>query len=361
MPLTSATWTSYATAMARTSAAPSHPICCATAISGAILSPGWAPGDTQSCKSNSRTAVALAQHAHSACTLMAAGSPKSVAPWGRGWANAMTRAVATGWRLIAARATPALSTTRHATILATSASGGGAAAANSAIFQVNCASRGRRAALGCTRTSCHIMPLPPGVACTPHWRMGCAWFCRTLWPGSVAYSCSKKSPEDTLELSQHQCFVLPRDVAHQRQPDCGVILVVAEILDPVAIGIKEIHAGGHPVVGVMVQSDALGLKLFVGLFQVRKVLDLHRKVVEAKLPRGDRQRACGSLKQGDVMMHLPTGQKGTRFPLAGDLEPENLGVELRRRRQVLDIKYYMADSLRFCHDASSFLSARMMP
>jgi hypothetical protein len=76
----------------------------------------------------------------------------------------MTRAVATGWRLIAARATPALSTTRHATIAATAASGDGAAAANSAIFQVNWASRGRRAALGCTRTSCNTMPLPPGVA-----------------------------------------------------------------------------------------------------------------------------------------------------------------------------------------------------
>jgi hypothetical protein len=61
------------------------------------------------------------------------------------------------------------------------------------------------------------------------------------------------------------------------------------------------------------------------------------------------------------MVNLPTGQKGTRFPLAGDLEPENLGVELRGRRQVLDIQYYMAYSLGFCHDASSFLSARMMP
>src|SRR5262249_709561 len=55
-------------------------------------------------------------------------------------------------------------TTRHATISATSASGSGAAAANSATFQVNWASRGRRAALGCTRTSCNTMPLPPRVA-----------------------------------------------------------------------------------------------------------------------------------------------------------------------------------------------------
>ena len=115
------------------------------------------------------------------------------------------------------------------------------------------------------------------------------------------------------------------------------------------------------MVGVVVQSDTLGPKLSVGLFQVRQVCDLHRKVVEAKLPRGDRQRACGSLEQGDVMVNLPTGQKGPRFPLAGDLEPENLGVELRRRRQVLDIKCYMAYPLGFCHDASFFLSARMMP
>src|SRR5262245_60195980 len=115
------------------------------------------------------------------------------------------------------------------------------------------------------------------------------------------------------------------------------------------------------MVGIVVQSDTFGLKLCVGLFQVRKVLDLHRKVVEAKLPRGDRQRVGGSLEQGDVMVNLPTGQKGPRFPLAGDLEPENLGVELRRRRQVLHIKDYMADSLRLCHAASSFLSASMMP
>src|SRR5712691_1327138 len=168
----------------------------------------------------------------------------------------------------------------------------------------------------------------------------------------------QRPPEDTLQLSQHQCFVLPRDVAHQRQPGGGVILVVAEILDPVAIGIKEIHAGCHPVVGVVVQSDALGLKLFVGLFQVRQVLDQHRKVVEAKLPRGDRQGAGGSLEQGDVMVNLPTGQKGTRFPPAGDLEPENLGVELRGRRQVLDIKYYVTHSLGFCHDASSLLQCQ---
>src|SRR5262249_374825 len=195
-----------------------------------------------------------------------------------------------------------------------------------------------------------------GVACTRHWLMGWAWLCRTGWPGSVACSCSKQSPEDTRQLRQHQFFVPPRDVAHQRQPDGGVILVVAEILDPVAIGIKEIHAGGHPVVGVVVQSDALGLKLFIGLSQVRKVLDLHRKVVQAKLPRGDRQRTGGSLEQGDVMVNLPTGQKSTRFPLAGDLESENLGVELRGRRQVLDIQYYVTHSLGFCHDASSFLS-----
>src|SRR5262249_34906782 len=115
----------------------------------------------------------------------------------------------------------------------------------------------------------------------------------------------------------------------------------------------EINTRGHPVVSVVVQSDTLGLKLFVGLFQVRQVLDLHRKVVEAKLPRGDWQRACGRLEQGDIMMNLPTGQKGACFPLAGDLEAENLGVELRRRRQVLDIKYYVANSLGFCHDASS--------
>jgi hypothetical protein len=86
----------------------------------------------------------------------------------------------------------------------------------------------------------------------------------------VAVACGvlvlQQSLEDTRPLRQHQGFVLPRDVAHQRQPDGGVILVVAEILDPVAIGIKEIHAGGHPVVGIVVQSDTFGLKLFVGLF-----------------------------------------------------------------------------------------------
>ena len=94
----------------------------------------------------------------------------------------------------------------------------------------------------------------------------------------------QQSPEDTRQLRQHQCFVLPRDVAHQRQPDGGVILVVAEILDPVAIGIKEIHAGGHPVVGVVVQSDTLGLKLFVGLFQVRKVSTCTAKWLRPSCP-----------------------------------------------------------------------------
>src|SRR5262249_43298046 len=98
-----------------------------------------------------------------------------------------------------------------------------------------------------------------------------------------------------------------------------------------------------------------------GLFQVRQVFDLHRKVVEAKLPRSDRQCVCGSLEQGDVMVNLPTGQKGPRFPLAGDLEPENLGIELRGCRQVFDIKYYMTYSFGPCHDASSFLSASMRP
>jgi hypothetical protein len=66
----------------------------------------------------------------------------------------MTRAVATGGRLIAASATPALSITRQATMSATSGVGGGAAAASSASFQVNCACLGNCAELGCTRTSC---------------------------------------------------------------------------------------------------------------------------------------------------------------------------------------------------------------
>src|SRR5215831_1073759 len=71
----------------------------------------------------------------------------------------MTRAVATGWRLIAASATPALSMTRQATISATLGAGGGAAAATSAIFHVNCACFGNCAELGCTRTSCTTMSL----------------------------------------------------------------------------------------------------------------------------------------------------------------------------------------------------------
>jgi hypothetical protein len=72
----------------------------------------------------------------------------------------MTRAVATGWRLIAASATPALSMTRQATISATSGDGGGAAAATSAIFQVNCACFGNGAELGWTRTSCTTIVVP---------------------------------------------------------------------------------------------------------------------------------------------------------------------------------------------------------
>src|SRR5262249_6311890 len=99
-------------------------------------------------------AVPFAHAAHSACTVAEAGSPRSVAPPGRGWASAMARAAATGFRSRAARATAALSTMRHATISATSASRPAALppAANAASFQARWASRGSRAAAGWTRT-----------------------------------------------------------------------------------------------------------------------------------------------------------------------------------------------------------------
>ena len=74
--------------------------------------------------SSSRTAVPLAQAAHSGLTRFADGTPNTVAASLRGWPSAMSRADTTAWRLIAAIATAALSMMRLTIIAATSFSTG---------------------------------------------------------------------------------------------------------------------------------------------------------------------------------------------------------------------------------------------
>src|SRR3712207_6419340 len=77
----------------------------------------------------------------------------------------MARAEATGPRLMAARATLALSTMRQAIISTTSRSSSRVEAATSAIFQASCASEGRLSAEGWTRTAWVIMETLDGEAC----------------------------------------------------------------------------------------------------------------------------------------------------------------------------------------------------
>ena len=87
-----------------------------------------------SCISSSRTAVPLAQAAHSGLTCVVAGMPNTVAPPARGWASAMSRALMQGWRLTLAMATAALSITRFISISVTSGATATGSAATAAIF-----------------------------------------------------------------------------------------------------------------------------------------------------------------------------------------------------------------------------------
>src|SRR5918992_665269 len=134
--------------MALTRSAPERRHCWAVASSGGMLSPGWAKSAARkvSWKSSSRTAVPLAQAAHSAATLLAGPRPSTVAPPGLGWARAWARAAAGGSR------------SRAGTATATSTGTG--SAASSASRQASSRSRGNRSPGRWTRTSWSRMGLP---------------------------------------------------------------------------------------------------------------------------------------------------------------------------------------------------------
>jgi hypothetical protein len=70
------------------------------------------------------------------------GTPNTVPPPLRGWPSAMSRAETTGWRLMAAVATAALSITRLMIMSATSRWTATLSVATPAIFQASCSSRG---------------------------------------------------------------------------------------------------------------------------------------------------------------------------------------------------------------------------
>ena len=124
------------------------------------------------------------------------------------------------WRLIAARATPALSTTRTPPYRLLPPQ---MVEPRQPTRQVS-----RSIRLPAAGALHWDAPAPRALPClsllgwlhTPR-LMGCAWLCHTWWPGRVACSCAKQSPEDTRQLRQHQGFVLPRDVAHQANPTAG--------------------------------------------------------------------------------------------------------------------------------------------
>lgn len=81
------------------------------------------------------------------------GAPKTEAPRrGARWAAAWARATATGRRSREATATEALSITRLTAMAALSGANSSVPVATAASFQASCSSRGRRSALGWTRT-----------------------------------------------------------------------------------------------------------------------------------------------------------------------------------------------------------------
>ena len=90
----------------------------------------------------------LAQAAHSACTRTSGPQPNTAAPPGRGWRSAWERAATTGWRLMAATATAALSITRLTIISATAGSTGTGSTATVATFHASWSPRARRSASG---------------------------------------------------------------------------------------------------------------------------------------------------------------------------------------------------------------------
>ena len=53
---------------------------------------------------------------------------------------------------------------------------------------------------------------------------------------------TKKTRRDTCGLAQYQLFILPILVPHEPQAFRGIILIVAEVLDAVAIGVKKVNA-----------------------------------------------------------------------------------------------------------------------
>ena len=96
---------------------------------------------------SSRTAVPLAQVAHSHENSRSRGRPMTVAPRALGWATAWARALATGGRAKPATATPILSIRRFTIISATSPSTGTGSAATAASCQARSCSRGGVSAL----------------------------------------------------------------------------------------------------------------------------------------------------------------------------------------------------------------------
>ena len=103
--------------------------------------------------SSSRTAVPLAQAAHSGLNRLAEGTPKRVAPPFLGWPSAMPRAEVGAARLTEAMATAASSMMRLAIMPTTSGCTRTLSAATAAIFQASWSSRRSTSFDGWTRTS----------------------------------------------------------------------------------------------------------------------------------------------------------------------------------------------------------------